>query len=709
MESKGKILKFGSYSQKQLEQMKQDLNVSMPLSFLQHCAKYYRTQAKRDPSIDELKMLDRFTMAGIQSIASIAPTEVQTNDAVVAETYADMMQKRHALFPDSKLPMSLGEALGLATAYLSRAGKTISKERIYHLEKRSAYALLSKTESVTAENGICLHASSSCPQPRQSDDLFAVLLPLDGSYSTARYTELTEALWADAAFCQKIKGIRTVDESGLLGGLLAESDGVWIDLARLSQTGNEVPLSLLVDAYAGLLLVRIPREQEKEVYYLAKSHGIRSLIFATATKDSLYTVRRDANEAFSLDVRFLRSFRVMTPMRLPLQNEADGARIPAAQTPRTHAQCRYLDLPLRRPTTLTLSCQAMHLALASAPCRQAAFTNAFYTALLPVTNLALSGISYTEQTLAIGLSCSKEQPRAEVAGTTLSTILGLYRLQAELGMPASEIYLGEETLHDPATLAVFAEARDADPCPSAFLEVGHDVYCMIPKMQSNGLPEFASLRGLLEQLAKLRREGTLAAAAIICGTPLTDALLQMEADGKYCHLQNARFIAEDSIPFAILAETTAPVPGNYLGSVQQRVQEPTPAPENAPHLVPCHSLIWSEHPEMVLLAKGNDTDAHALAAILAQSGVTLHTFITDAPDALVLSKALLQSQTLLLCANAELPHTPQVQFALQTLRHAGGRVLTLGKSAPTVHGSVWLPKGLSPENLSILCEKEITF
>ena len=111
---------------------------------------------------------------------------------------------------------------------------------------------------------------------------------------------------------------------------------------------------------------------------------------------------------------------------------------------------------------------------------------------------------------------------------------------------------------------------------------------------------------------------------------------------------------------------------------------------------------------LMALATGGDTDACALASLLTENGATVHAFVTDAPDALKLSRALLQSQTLILCQKAPLPHTPQMQFALQTLRHAGGRVLMLGSASAKMQGAIQLPLGLTSEHLSVLCEKEVS-
>ena len=714
MDSKGKILKFASYSQKQLEQMKQDLSISMPLSFLRHCASYYKTHAKRDPAIDELKLLDRYTMAGINDLRFVAPTELQSNDSAVAETYADMMKKRHELFPDAKIPMSLEEGLGLATGYLARAGKAPAFGTLLTLSKKQADSTTIGANALVSENGFMLACLDACPLPAQSNDLFALLLPEDGGFSSAKYSTLLDALLVDPAFGKKVKSLRILGNGGVLEALLKETDGAWIDLARLSITGNEVPLAHLVDAFTTMALVRIPRESEKEVFYLSKAHGIRSLIFATATDGSTYTIRRDTTEALTLDVLFLRSFHALTPMKIALQNEADGTPVTPSQSPITQRQCKYLDLPKPEAASHALLHGSQLCAPASATLESAPFTNAFYTALTAVTNLVLSGVPYPEQELAIGLSCgTAERERSQAAASALSSILGIYRLQAELGIRSSEIALREDASGNTTELAVFARAASGSPCPVFFQEHLSTVYCMAPKLRPDGLPNSNSLKALLGQLSALREQGNLLSATVLRGQTVTEMLLQMETEEYDCHLQNERIATGEPLPFAVLVETPNTLPyGSFVGSVKCKdnscdVLRSSPRC-NPVRLAPFHSLIWSETPEIVLLAAGGDTNACALASQLTQNGAKVHAFVTDDPDALKLSRALLQSQTLILCQNASLPHTPQIQFALQTLRHAGGRVLTLGTTSAKMQGAIHLPSGLTPEHLSVLCEKEVS-
>ena len=57
---------------------------------------------------------------------------LSTDDKEVAQTYADMLEKRRELHPQALTPPTLGELFGLASAYLARSGRqpTLGQTRL---------------------------------------------------------------------------------------------------------------------------------------------------------------------------------------------------------------------------------------------------------------------------------------------------------------------------------------------------------------------------------------------------------------------------------------------------------------------------------------------------------------------------------------------------------------------------------------------------
>ena len=251
----------------------------MSTAFLQHCANYFRTRTRRDPSADELRMLDRFAFLKQGDPARLSPVELYTNDPFVAETYADMMKKRGELRPDTKAPMSLVDALSLANDYLARAGKKpvyVTPHSLIEEVSFQAGALGSNT--VVASSGIAQRSFLANPLPAQSNDLFWLLLP------NAKKAQALPALMSDPSLGRIFKMLRKVEKDGVLSALLTMTNGAWIDLNRLARTQENPPLAPLTDAYAGAYLIRVPRENEKALQQLAASYAVYPLLFATATE-----------------------------------------------------------------------------------------------------------------------------------------------------------------------------------------------------------------------------------------------------------------------------------------------------------------------------------------------------------------------------------------------------------------------------------------
>lgn len=703
MELHGKIRNFASYTAEQLEQMRKDLSIAMPIGFLQHCAKYYKTQAKRDPAIDELKMLDRLAVAVQLSPASCAPVELHTNDAFVANTYADMMEKRHVLKPDSRVPMSFGEAIGLANAYLGRAGRRNELPATPILSESIGGSTFSIGKNcVGSTSGVQLRLLSSCPIPNRSDDLLAVLLPSTGAGSSQRSAQLSlNQLLNDPAFSSLVKRVSPISHGGLLSALLSEASGAWIDLRRLSQSEEPLPLSALVDSFEDAYFIRIPRENEEKVFHMAKDKGVRALIFATLTAKSTVVFHRSQKESFSIDTAFLRSVCTLHSVKLRLQNEAEGALTKADCKPLLPQTCAYLMQEEKEILSPVACVGGLSCTSASKKLKEAFYLNAFYTALLPVVHQSLAGSPYPEQKLSITLQTPRVGQATEACA---SAILGLYRLQAELGIASSTPLLFADSEEEDPVLTVFSVAK-GQRYPSLLSKEENRVYLLKAQTETSRLPDFDSLRKLLDRLCSMQRNGIIASAYVLCGESPVQGLKQMEHDGIYCRLVDGKHLTSPETELAVLVETPYELADTELIGLVAKHEEEISEETVAPILAPAHSLIWSDVPEIVLVAAPNDANARMLAAVLNQKGANARLFFTAEGSELPLSRALLTSQTLILCADAELPRTPQVSFAYQTMLHAGGRVLYVGTRAARVASELSFPKGFSAENLEALCKK----
>lgn len=560
MEQKGMIRRFGSYNLQQLEQMKQDLHVQMPLNKLIFCASYYRTVEKRDPSIEELQFLDLFSRGSEKSSLSIAPTELLTNDAFVAKTYADLMAKRHELNPDAKTPCTLYEMMELATAYLERAGKESAPSGLVcSIEKRNTpYTKLGNSTVLEKRASVGLRVLPKKDLPLLKGDLLLLLRPL--ITRTAKSSIPPVALLDLPAFASQIKQIRTVGKRGLFAEVLSVASCATIEPDRLSQTGEPIPLSMLVTAFEGDLLVRVSREDYPDFAKAAYELGLFAAAFATVGNGTSITVVRPRGTTFTLQTSFLKRLFPLRPVSVRLGNERSDTETPVSHTAHTESSCA--DLPTASVGTALISA-------ASVAPTQSFFCNALDTTLAAVLTLAVSGCDYADQRLSVSVQLPQSTDDSYVAGACVSTILGVYRLQAELAMPTASIRLDYDPTLDYPTLQVFSVSR-GNAVPASFTAAGNPVYCIAPAATDDGLPDFSDLRRLLTHLTALRKKGVVQSARVLCHEEIADALQSMMTAEFGCLTGGKELFSMGALPIGVLIETTEKLDATRIGTVTAR-------------------------------------------------------------------------------------------------------------------------------------------
>ena len=700
---KGYVRGFGGYTPQQLEKMKSDLSLAMPLSMLGFCAAYYGKQEKRDPAIEELGMLDLLFRKLYGDPAHLAPIELMTNDACVAATYADMMQKRNALSPNVKTPCSLGEAFGLATNYLCRAGKELSlKSRLATLEgiDDPTVALRDPNLFLSSARDVGLRQLAKREQGLSDHDALLLLLSAPGE-GCADYEAGSAALFGSPDLTRSIKQIRQIGSCGLLYELLRLCDGVNLSMPHMSRLGEEMPLSMLIDAYEGKHLLRVSEKDADALEAALRPLGLRAMRFAYTTSDARISVVQESGRRFSWRMDFLRALLPVRQATICLANEADTADAPILHLPIERKACKYLMHPPTRQADTYFDNEVLTSVAASAP-QSDFFKNALDTALCAVLTLSVAGCHYSEQRLAISLTLPKRPTDAPAEGEGLSAVLGLYRLQAELGIPMIADRLCSSNGVSHPSLTAFATAT-GKPCPISLQSEGSRLYCIMPRLGSDGTYDFRELRKLLSYLSEQRNRGVLKSARILCRESVTDALAQMRTDTLSCRLLGDVWASEGALPLAILLESSEPIANaKEVARVMARISPPT---DDEPMLSPSESIFSAGSASVTVLSKRGDFDAHLLCEALKARGARVHEAVTATGiPSDRLAQSILGVQTLIVCRNVSLRHSTELDFALDTLSRAGGRILYPNRSAgaDTANG-IALPDGLSNKMLDQIC------
>ncbi|MBE6601244.1 MAG: hypothetical protein E7637_01910 [Ruminococcaceae bacterium] len=700
----GTVRNFGTYTDHQILQTKQDLSLQMSPTKLRACAAYFHNELRRDPYIEELRFLDAFCSEETPSPLSIAPTELYTNDSFVAETYADMMQKRRALSPDATHPCTFSEAFGLMGNYLDRSGKKVTTPvETYFFEDCKAIPGLTESEDILSISNARYGLRQTCQRklPYEDSDLFILLAPAAQLSHGEQAIELNRFL-SNEEIVSHIKKLRSVGNRGVLFELLQMTDGVAIDLNRFSRTEEPLPLSSLIKLHIGNYLVRISDSYFEEFEKVAKKHSLFTLRFARVYASGFISVGYGNEQPLVWSNSFIRSLFDLQSVSVYLKKEEGAALSAIEHIPHRVGSSPYVieKNPLATPTVLTHK-NSVYTAAFSSP-QEAFFRNALDTALATVITLAANGIPYSKQLLAVNLNLPEPITDPTTVAASASAILGLYRLQAELGIPLSTGKLSSDPEINSPEITVFSTGTGNTVLPNVFSTANNRVYCVAPEFHENGLPNFDKLRVFLDWLTNLAERKVLMSVRVLCRKTVTDGILEMNSEHYACAMNGTSLFDMKERPFAVLLESRVELNVRCVGITKERVIEADSTPHET--LPKNNCLIYAERPHIVIYAASNDRGAQALAILLTQKGAFVSVF-SPISVPYRFAEALLDAQTFIACGQVDYPTSPYVSFALETLSRADGRLLFLGgaKKPTAVKGFV-LPNGISEEIVDQICK-----
>ena len=684
---------FGSYTPAQLIHLKEALALRMSPQALHFCAGHYRIRENdRAPMVEELLFLDAVASAPIDS-CRYTLSELYTNDPFVADTYADMMNKRRELHPEAGVPVSLGEALCMASAYLSRSGKP-------HGFRDISLSFCSSNEmtedAVGNECGtLFLRAQKGAALQPEAGDVFLLLhrdqLPMHKYHVAVK--KLMETLSSQCP----LKLNCSVPANGLYTITGSHVGGLHFDLRSLAVEGVTVTPNLLFGQFEGYRVISIPKAHLPMAAELAAKLGIACKCYAERINSDRTVVTFGEGLTVVLDPALLNRLQAPFAAKAMLPDESAAECDPIFHLPASTDACSYLasgniSERVRLSTGLMLS---------SAVCytQGSFFRSSLETALHSLLALACTGVDYTEARLAVSILHPTPAENARALGETVASILGIYRFQCELGIPAALTAMQESSKHPHPVISVFSLTKEAT-VPSSFSQIGSKVYCVAPARTADGLPDFEALRQLLRELARLHAEGAIRSAKILSRESITDAMEHMSCEGLTCRLSDPEAIVGDTLPLAILLESDRPLPFQCIGEVAQTAFLSDEAQQiTLPTLQ--KTLNAGETYEITVVAQTNDGAASTLIAYLESKGAQC-TRLAPSSAPSELCRSILLSQLTLLGSGVTLPRHPSVTFALETQKNANGAVISFGDRG-TIPESIpvyTFENGIKPDLLS---------
>ena len=262
------VLHFREASEAHLGKLNRDLGLSLDRFSLARLQSFFRDGAHRDPTVGELRLLDRLERSNRHAPCRLAVGELMTASDAVAATWADMMETHGILHRVGELkkgktypvapPCTLTDALSLSGRYLYRTGL---KSPVQDGQGNSYLLLSPAAEGPAAAEGyvpvarLSVGAESRSLWRRHGDAPYAIP-PRTGDFLLVlpdlTPASITALLEADAAGRPVIGELRAVAGESLLSVLTAMGDGVDLYADRITTlrgttAAGRVPAELLCE------------------------------------------------------------------------------------------------------------------------------------------------------------------------------------------------------------------------------------------------------------------------------------------------------------------------------------------------------------------------------------------------------------------------------------------------------------------------------
>ena len=541
---RGIVINFATFNMPMLQNMKYDLGLYMDTSRLASLQAYYKNHARRDPSLDEIYLFDKIIQQ--QPYQSYPITKLLTNSEVIAETYADLMQKYGTLANAQNAPTANSLA-NVVRDYFKKCGKKCSfndnvmvergeKAELELMLKRGTPAL----STYNVQMGHCRSNAAIMPGH------LIVLMSKWGDMTDRDFYGALKSLLHSPSSFGIITGTFTAGK-GLLRAVCEYSTGAYIDITALPAT-NPAELTSLCDLASDYALIVISQENVNTLLRDANALGIWSSVIGSLASEKRLTIRGRMGITVDYPLSFIN--HLMTPTQ-SIQAYPDNASQLAVNA--SGYACRAIDANA-----------GAVLCSHSAP---ATFFNAIYTTLSAISDCVAAGASYKDVCLALDICQPITQGCNDVA---LACLLGAYRAQIEYYIP--NVKTDFTCSVGAPTFKTYAMSPLALSKPHKYSVADHDassVYLLRPNIESNGLINFEQLRKMWDYVTALVKSGDILYAAAVSPNGVNATINALtENTSTLTKSDNCTDELLASIaPGGILAITRAQLDGIFIGNL----------------------------------------------------------------------------------------------------------------------------------------------
>ena len=491
-----------------------------------------------------------------------------------------------------------------------------------------------------------------------------VLLYLENPYfntlSISEYTDnpfltMVERLASAELYRKAVHAARVIDYRGILYALSGLSAGIYTELRAI---GSGTALADLAKFGHGGLILSVERSLADAFAATIEEVGLTATRVARAIPGNRVTVRVEGGAPYSCLTALIRGVGELSPqlvVTMPKEPTAPHEEIGLF----SEAPCGDLlpRIPEIYPSPLSDGFSYTAFSLDSPD-----FFSVIRQALSAVYRSVVGGV----KPMAAYTVCTyPTEVNSTSIGKVLSTMLGLYRVFAELSVPMQSAFIR----NDREGCSVFLRGKtDGDNKPTTcFTGAEHPVYLLYPRSDECGFPNFSDIRAILSQLQK----NSPIAASVHCGESVASAVVSMCASHgiRYSAQLSGDLLGETiDLPYLIVecAEEIPSLP--LLGNVSVSsvpAKDTVEDSDTVPHIEPLRALSAVSSPEALLVVPIASASPYPLKTRLEKDGF----FVTVATIREMLEKPKILSYCHLLVFAETRESYRDAILASQRVRH----------------------------------------
>lgn len=543
---RGIVTNFATFTPAMLHSMKYDIELSMTEEQLAKLHRYYRSSVRRDPSLDELYLLDRLIL--LRGDTETPITTLSTDSNIIAQTYADVMEKRKAIRAQST-PPTLKEIKQVASKYLKMIGKPtyLGDTNLFsHGSLAKAELILNGCRNVISDPCAAIGTYTRGESPA-AGDLLIVILPQEQS----DFTDLDQNDLSSLFACSGVKGGTVIGNNGIIDIIRQVNKGAYIDTTALP-VAQPCELTDLCDACHGAILAIVSHAQSSE--FIANAKQLRTFVIGSLTSDNKLTVNHSRTGTISHHIDFLNSLAPSCEMHTLLCETYPS--VPAVQSSEFH-----VSFPEDRSCVFA----TRRISYPKSP-----FWASMHATLQSISDCVAQGADYQQ----VCLSTNIQQPHnTSYANQILESLLGIYRAQMELCVTDCDSTVGCDNSSE-FSITVCAAAplpqhSKQEQVPQSTL------YLLKPKTQDNGLPCFEELRRMWNYISELVKDGKIISARAVTFEGINATIPHVIGkDQSFCPCEafaDEQYTAADH--GAILLLSSSKIDGIPLGTLNNSQEE----------------------------------------------------------------------------------------------------------------------------------------